>query len=180
MSSLGNNYSAKVRLIVGQRRCGKSHYCQGQAIDYLKRGGRVFYVSPAWFPELSQLSDKNNNFGFFRPPTIKSYVELLHDDRLRDGMLILDDVRAYINQNNTDVLRSLIINTRDKRLHLLIAYHSFSNVHSFCYELADEVIYFRTKDNLQRLRDKLPTGFPMEIIEQAANLDIFAFEKYEL
>lgn len=68
----------------------------------------------------------------------------------QNGIIILDDCRAYLKATTADEIRQLLIRRRQRNVHIMVSGHGFTEVPPVFFTFATDFILFLTRDNIKR------------------------------
>lgn len=73
----------------------------------------------------------------------------------KNGSLVFDDARAYIDASTSRPVRNLLIRRRQMMLDVFVVGHGFNEVPPVFFTFFTELILFRTSDNVARRKEFL-------------------------
>ncbi|MDY0285127.1 MAG: ATP-binding protein [Bacteroidales bacterium] len=76
-------------------------------------------------------------------------------EHYRNGLLVLDDCRAYLTASTGMDLHNLIIRRRQKMIDIVAVGHGFTEVPPKLFTFASDIVLFRTKDNISKRKEVL-------------------------
>lgn len=137
---------------------------------------RVLIVTPddiEWqgVEEISKPSEIYNFEGvrkiLFMPGTLQAIY-----DNYFNGLLVLDDYKAFGIKSNDDIttMRQIAIRRRQRMLDIAVAAHGFTEVVPFfLYTFSTHVVLFRTLDNIKRVSAVLKDFDKMKNLQMQVN-----------
>lgn len=148
-------------LLLGTNGTGKTTFLNKLADTEIKNGGRVLIltVDAAEWTEFDEIDNFVNFTGkaktIYRPGTLDKIFK-----QYFDGLLIFDDYRSFnisATGKEAEMLRSIAIRRRQHMLDLAFAAHGFSEiVPSFLFTFSTHLVLFRTIDNIDKVKNRLP------------------------
>ena len=85
-------------------------------------------------------------------------------EKFRDGLLLLDDCRAYFSAAMDKDLASLLIRRRQMMMDIIAVGHGFTEVPPRMFTFATHFILFKTIDNIDRRKNVIPN---FDILKEA-------------
>jgi ABC-type cobalamin/Fe3+-siderophores transport system ATPase subunit len=134
-----------VIVIVGFPGCGKTTLAK-EIIKKTLKGRKLFIVDPS------------GNFGIkeFLVYKINKPETLNNANVVRDGILFVDDYRAFDSSADGKIIQSVARMRRHRKLDIIVVYHSIYNVHPSLWFFATDLICFRTNDIFEKIKKRVP------------------------
>jgi energy-coupling factor transporter ATP-binding protein EcfA2 len=166
--------TAKCVALLGGNGTGKTTLLKRMLVAL---GGRALVVVPdviGWeeFP-LVELDCKED----YQGDGIR--VHVFDDDKKRgtlkklkyfkDGALVFDDARAYLDASTSRPIRQLLIRRRQMMLDIFVVGHGFNEVPPVFFTFITELVLFRTSDNIKRRKDFLLHAEQMQAAQDHVN-----------
>lgn len=153
--------NAKLIIVMGYNGTGKTTAVKKMVIDQLKAKQRVLIITPDDV-EWSSVPLVNPRF----PARISWYVgarRLIYEpghlsliaDHFRNGMIVFDDCRAYLEAKTDPEVHKLLIRRRQRMIDIIAVGHGFTEIPPKFFTFASDIILFKTIDNIQRRKEVL-------------------------
>ena len=154
--NLNTGRTTKFGIVLGTNGTGKSTVIRNTfVIPELKRKGKVIICTPhfnEWMdvPEIACRPDEIRNITSARKIVINPVNpdEDIHTiaHNFRNGLLVLDDCRAYLESATDRTLKTLYISRRQWQLDIVAAAHGYSEMVPKFFIFATDFILFKTLD----------------------------------
>lgn len=167
---------AKLIIVIGYNGTGKTTLVKKIiAAELKKQEGRALIVTPDDI-EFQSLEYVHDRF----PERIKWYKgarKIIYFDGLlpiiannyRNGLLVFDDCRAYLDAKVDQDLHNLLIRRRQKSIDIVAAGHGFTEIQPKLFTFASEIILFKTIDNIERRKNVLKDFEKMKAAQALVN-----------
>lgn len=140
---------AKIFVIVGGRGSGKTYFLENN---------------------LNLLKHKTIVIELFFTDRYKNFKKILFQDFLNSNIenyknlnLIIDDASQLVNSQPIELIKKIIISSKQLNTDVFFCFHSFNFIPNFLYYLTDYYIIFKTNDNEINLKN---TPLKDEIIKK--------------
>lgn len=140
---------AKIFVIVGGRGSGKTYFLENN---------------------LNLLKNKTIVIELFFTDRYKNFKKILFQDFLNSNIenyknlnLIIDDASQLVNSQPIELIKKIIISSKQLNTDVFFCFHSFNFIPNFLYYLTDYYIIFKTNDNEINLKN---TPLKDEIIKK--------------
>lgn len=155
------NRKTSLSILLGTNGTGKTSFLRKLADTEIKNGGRVLILtvdSAEWtdFPEIESFSIFNGIAKVIHRPGVLDKIF----KTFFDGLLIFDDYRSFgitATGKEAEALRAISIRRRQHMIDIAIAGHGFTEiVPSFLFTFATHLVLFKTIDNVDKVKNRLP------------------------
>jgi len=170
-------------IIVGYTGAGKTTYLE----KLTKKYARVLIVTPhsgEWlqFPDIDINIRKYHQFEGIRRVQASSGVvsEINREpDFFRNGLLVLDDARHYVNSTVEKSLEQILISRKQRGLDVVAAAHGLTVIPPLFFLYVSHFVMFKTQDNLKKRKNDLM--WYDELVQMQKRVNEHAnFHKYEV
>jgi len=145
-------------IIVGATNTGKTSLIE-KIVRYRKR---VLAVTPHQKEWNSYHNINPSDKGFFKYQGVRrcqSYTDVIKDinasgNYFRNGVLIFDDAKFYVNSKVEKALEQILIARDQRKIDIIVSAHGLTHIPPIFFSYADVFIMFYTQDNiLKRKKD---------------------------
>jgi hypothetical protein len=165
----------ETNVIVGFKGQGKSPYIRELIKAYDLRKQQILVICPSnplSFQDLIELKSlkalKGRKWhGIFKYYNNEDEMQMLYDIKdlcdsgdLKNGAIFFDDCAAYMDSNVPRVLRSFLINHKNKDLDLFFVSHMLRMVPPFIRGNSSTVTVFKTAETFEKVGDMRALDFP--------------------
>ncbi|QNR22949.1 hypothetical protein [Croceimicrobium hydrocarbonivorans] len=169
---------AKIALFAGVRKTGKSTKQKELTMAWLKSGGRAVVIPSSKYERTfrSVPRIKPENIPSLPPGKLAAidctdqheFGEVLK--YCDDILIVCDDIKGYLPSNGlTKEVRNAFISSRHRNVNMTIAMHGLTHAPPEFYDFVNLIFLFRTKDNLNRHRDKFQDLEKMIEVQRQVN-----------
>ena len=162
-------------VVIGTNGTGKTTLLKKIVAGFLKNKRRVLILTPhdrEWenVPLVSSRFPTRIEWyaGARRMIYNKGSLELIIEN-FRNGVLIMDDCRAYIKAGLDETLHSLLIGRRQMDIDIFAVGHGFTEIPPKFFTFATTYILFRTTDVIERRRPYIMNYEAVEAAQKAVN-----------
>lgn len=150
------NRATKLIIVLGYNGTGKTTLVKQMVIHELKAKRRVLIVTPddiEWntipLVHPRYLHRISNYVGARKLIYEPGHLTLIAE-HYRNGMVIFDDCRAYLEARTDPDLHNLLIRRRQKMIDIVAVGHGFTEVPPKMFTFASDIILFKTMDNIKK------------------------------
>lgn len=151
--------TTNMTVLVGTNGTGKTTFLRQQANIALRNGKRVLVITPddrEWndipltmlrkgcTPDFLYTGIRRHIFG-------TTTLEML--DYFRNGIIIFDDCRYYIQANSGEKVRHILIRRRQMGVDIFAVGHGFNEVPPVFFTFATHFVVYKTRDNISRRKN---------------------------
>ena len=174
-------------VVTGINGTGKTTIIKKFVIAALKAGQRVLVVTPdpaEWttLPEIHERFRERIEWykGGRRMIYQKGDLKLIND-YYRNGLLVFDDCRVYLDAKTSDEIHTVLIRRRQFMLDLIFVAHGFTEIPPKFFTFADHFIIFKTLDSIDVRKQQLGSSFKnikkvVEDVNQEAEKNEFNYK----
>lgn len=166
----------KIILLVGRRKCGKTTFAK----QMLKKRKRVLVLDTFDHPSYrdhitvpaNKISNKIKQVGNFRCFD-QNPVETLDTifKTMYDITLVMEDAVKYLDSNVPKTIKAGFIDSRNRGLDILIMFHSLADIPPYLCRMYNDMILFKTDENIKNSKDKFSNFYTIEQAHQALQKD---------
>lgn len=167
---------AQCDIFCGINGCGKTTLLKKIVLSMLKNGHRILIITPdpkEWrnVPEI-HYKHKHHIATYTGIRRIVYYKGCLEDVRqyYGNGVLVLDDARAYIHAQTDDTMMWLQIRRRQAEIDLFAVFHGLTQVPPVFFTFLSNLFLFYTADNIKRRGVYIDENLYAEIQEAKADV----------
>jgi ABC-type sugar transport system ATPase subunit len=153
--------SNKMTCVIGTNGTGKTTFLKKLILQLLRNNRRVLIITPhdmEW-ETIPLVHDKHKQH-------IAWYVgarRIIWEDGLlptitenfKNGALVFDDCRAYLNANTDRDLHRLLISRRQRDIDIFAVGHGFTEIPPKFFTFATNFVLFRTMDNIEKRKSSI-------------------------
>lgn len=151
----------RVRLIllIGTNGTGKSHTTRKFIKSELANDGRALIVNPDaddWLdvPRIDiYKAGRLENFNGVVRHIWNGIEDLEQLQKYRNGLLVFEDCRAYLNAGVNDDIRRFLVRRRQRKIDIIVATHGFTETPPAFFTFAEYIVLFKTGDTVERRKD---------------------------
>ena len=157
----------KIILLVGRRKCGKTTF----ANLLLAKRKRVLVIDtfdhPSYraftaIPGASVAAIKSGHFRTFNQNPITTLETVF--TAMYDCTMVMEDAVKYLDSNIPKHIKAGFIDSRNRGLDIIIMFHSLADVPPYLARMYNDLVLFKTDENIKMSKDKFSNYF---IIEKA-------------
>jgi hypothetical protein len=160
-------------IIVGYTHTGKSTYIQ----ELVSKRSRVLIVTPhpgeaAQYPDIDITQRKYFQYeGIRRVQATRDIIFELNrePDFFRNGVLVLDDAKFYVNNNVEKSLEQIFIARKQRGLDIIVAAHGLTVVPPIFFLYVSHFVMFKTQDVLKKRKNELMWYDQLEAMQKRIN-----------
>ena len=145
-------------IVVGRTDSGKSTYIR----KAVRNKSRVLCVTPheGEFQDFTELDFSRGGFAFEGSRRALAYGSIVDDinrkpDFYRNGALIFDDSRFYINSKVEKSLEQILVSRKQRGLDIFISAHGLTVIPPIFFMYVSHFVLFKTQDNLVKRKKDL-------------------------
>ena len=150
---------AQLNIVLGTNGTGKTTLLKKIVLAALKNNERVLIVTPDFveWTNIQQIKGMSTTLKKFKgarrivydnDETLQSIM-----DHFGNGLLIYDDCRSYFRSNIGEKIREQFIRRRQHKLDIFFVGHGFTEVPPVVFTFANNIILFKTRDNIHRRKN---------------------------
>lgn len=155
--------------------CGKTTQILKQILAFLKQHPKEKVIiydinrEPAYknFPicELEQLPAlKPGIYRIINPDYNKVLAAI--SETFRNGLVVLEDANYYLTAARNMTLWQILVSRRHMGMDVVLTFHSLARVPPYLYEMLNYIILFKTNENADRVKSKIPN---FEMVDRVKN-----------
>jgi ABC-type polar amino acid transport system ATPase subunit len=160
-------------VVIGTNGTGKTTIIKKIVIAALKAGQRVLVVTPdfAEWLTLPEIHERyRSRIEWYKGGRRMIYQEgdlKLINDHFRNGLIVFDDCRSYLDARTSKEIHNLVIRRRQFMVDLIFVAHGFTEIPPKFFTFASQFIIFKTRDSIDIRKKELGSDF--ENIKQVVN-----------
>ena len=164
-------------IILGYTGTGKTTYSKQIIEKYVENRDRILIVTPhdIEFNEFEQIDVTDT--GFYKFSGVRRHIAdadslaLIGDNKnhFRNGLLILDDARHFIDSRVSRELHQLLISRKQRGLDIIAAAHGFTEVPPKLFTFCSHILLFKTADNINMRKNVIRNFEHLKEAQQRIN-----------
>jgi ABC-type Na+ transport system ATPase subunit NatA len=148
-------------VFIGTNGTGKTTKLKELVSNLLKIKRRILIVTPddvEWnsIPFVNdRFKERISSYKGARRMIFESDTIQLIDQEFRNGVLIFDDCRAYLDAHTSKELHTIMVRRRQRDIDVIFVAHGFSDVPPKFFNFATFYILFKTNENIATRKNRI-------------------------
>lgn len=151
----------KTIVLIGVNGTGKSTTARKFIKSELANGGRAIVINPDdddWL-DLPRIDiykpNRLRDFNGVVKHVWNGIEDLTQLQKFKNGLIVFDDCRSYLDANTNTEIRRFFVRRRHRQIDILAVTHGFTETPPAFFTFANNIILFKTNDNINRRKDVL-------------------------
>lgn len=90
-------------------------------------------------------------------------------ETFRNGLVVLEDANYYLTAARNMTLWQILVSRRHMGMDVILTFHSLARVPPYLYEMLNVICLFKTNENVDRVKSKIPNFDKVEKIKNKIN-----------